>query len=170
MAERHSSSHYRRIPRNIILHTSLVGDMNGLLRGLTDPGGDALNGVSLQVPRAYTKWVQPPARIPKRPQDAVGGTEFFKSLEKLSASEREEAVEREILQGNIPNFLRTFQQVTIKAKNAGGKEQAAVLEVMPDYLAIGSDADFVRVPMTPMTAARIADAFGCSLPDTQSGG
>ena len=35
---------------------------------------------------------------------------------------------------------------------------------MPDYLAVGSDTDFVRVPMTPMTAARIADAFGCALP------
>src|SRR5437763_11764707 len=35
---------------------------------------------------------------------------------------------------------------------------------MPDSLAIGSDGDFVRVPITPMTAARIADAFGCYLP------
>ncbi len=35
---------------------------------------------------------------------------------------------------------------------------------MPDYLAVGSDDDFVRVPMTPMVAQRIADAFGCALP------
>ena len=35
---------------------------------------------------------------------------------------------------------------------------------MPDYLAVGSDADFVRVPMTPQTAQRVADAFGCALP------
>jgi hypothetical protein len=35
---------------------------------------------------------------------------------------------------------------------------------MPDYLAVGSDADFVRMPMTPQTAQRIADGFGCVLP------
>ena len=35
---------------------------------------------------------------------------------------------------------------------------------MPDYLAIGGDENFVRVPMNPRTAARIAEAFGCSLP------
>jgi hypothetical protein len=35
---------------------------------------------------------------------------------------------------------------------------------MPDYLAVGSNEDFVRVPMTPMTAQRIADAFDCVLP------
>ncbi|MEX1740884.1 hypothetical protein WMQ22_25305, partial [Escherichia coli] len=35
---------------------------------------------------------------------------------------------------------------------------------MPDYLAVGNNQDFIRFPMTPQTAQRIADAFGCSLP------
>jgi hypothetical protein len=35
---------------------------------------------------------------------------------------------------------------------------------MPDYLAVGSDDDFVRMPMTPQTAQRVADAFDCVLP------
>ena len=35
---------------------------------------------------------------------------------------------------------------------------------MPDYLAVGSDDDFVRMPMTPQTAQQIADRFGCILP------
>jgi hypothetical protein len=34
---------------------------------------------------------------------------------------------------------------------------------MPDYLAIGSDKDFCRIPMTPGTAQRLADLFGASL-------
>ena len=54
--------------------------------------------------------------------------------------------------------------MTVKAKGASGKEHIATIEVMPDYLAIGSDTDWVRVPMTPMTAARVADAFGSALP------
>ena len=143
-------------PKNRILHTALVGEMNGLLRGLTESGFSA--------PRAYTKYVQPAPGIPKRPADAIGGAEFFKLLEKLTAAEREEAIAKEVLRGNVPEFLRTFHKITVKAKDAVGKERTAVFEVMPDYLAVGSDADFVRVPMTPQTAARIADAFGCALP------
>ena len=44
------------------------------------------------------------------------------------------------------------------------REVTATIEVMPDYLAVGSDDDFVRMPMTPQTAQRIADQFGCVLP------
>jgi hypothetical protein len=36
--------------------------------------------------------------------------------------------------------------------------------VMPDYLAIGTDTDFVRMPMQPHTAQAFADAFGFVLP------
>jgi hypothetical protein len=36
--------------------------------------------------------------------------------------------------------------------------------VMPDYLSIGSDEDFVRMPMTPYTAQAFCDAFGFVLP------
>ena len=104
------------------------------------------------------------AGIPKRPANAVGGAESFKRIDKLSRDEREEAISAEMLRGNIPDFLRMFQKVTVKAKDKAGKEHTATFEVMPDYLAIGSDTDFVRVPMTPMTAARVADAFGCALP------
>ncbi len=150
-------------PKNKILHTALVGEMNGLLRGLTDPDAKSAGG-TFGGPRAYTKWVQPAPGIPKRPANAPGGAAFFKTLDQLTPAAREEAIAEEVLRGNIPNFLRTFQKITVKAKDASGKEHTAVFEVMPDYLAVGSDTDFVRVPLTPQTAARIADAFGCVLP------
>lgn len=155
--------HVHTNPKGKILHTALVGEMNGLLRGLTDdwpkPAWGTFGG-----PRAYAKWVQPAPGIPKRPADAPGGKEFFARLEKLSRTERETAIAEEIGRGNIPDFLRTFHQLKLTAKDSKGKEHKAVLEVMPDYLAVGSNADFVRVPMTPVTATRIADAFGCALP------
>ena len=150
-------------PKNHILHTALVGEMNGLLRGLTAPGAKPTWG-TFGGPRAYSRWVQPAPGIPKRPIDAVGGTEFFTTLDMLTPAEREEVIATEVLRGNIPDFLRTFQKVTVTAKDMSGKEHSAVYEVMPDYLAVGSDTDFVRVPMTPLTAARVADGFGCALP------
>jgi hypothetical protein len=36
--------------------------------------------------------------------------------------------------------------------------------VAPDYLAVGDGASAVRMPMSPVTAQRIADATGCVLP------
>jgi hypothetical protein len=143
-------------PKNVILHTRLVGEMNGLIRGLTES--------SFGAPRTYTKFVQPAPGIPKRPADAMGGSVFFKTIDTLARNEREEAIAAELLRGNMPDFLRTFQKVTVSAKAPGGKEHTATFDVMPDYLAVGGNDDFVRVPITPMTAARIADAFGCALP------
>ena len=137
--------------------------MNGLLRGLTEPDARPAWG-TFGGPRAYTKWVQPAPTIPPRPAAAVGWTAFLNSVEKLSPAAREEAIAKEVLRGNIPEFLRTFQKITVRAKDPSGKEHTAVIEVMPDYLAVGSDADFVRLPMTPQSAARIADAFGCAVP------
>jgi hypothetical protein len=155
--------HVHANPQNRILHTALVGEMNGLLHGLTVGESERKWG-TFGGPRAYTKWVQPAPRIPPRPADAVGGKAFFEKLAKLSPAEREETIAAEVVRGNIPDFLRTFHTVTVRAKDAAGKEYTASYEVMPDYLAVGTDADFVRVPMTPMTAARIGDAFGCALP------
>jgi hypothetical protein len=66
---------------------------------------------------------------------------------------------KEILSGNFPEFLRRFKPVPIASDNVHG-----TIEVSPDYLAVGSDDDFVRIPMTPQTAQRIADKFGCILP------
>ena len=155
--------HVHKNRDNKILHTALVGEMNGLLRGLTDSNPKPAWG-TFGGPRAYTEWVQPAPTIPKRPTDAVAGSAFFDKLVGLSPAEREEAIAHDVCRGNIPDFLRTFQKVAVRARDAKGKEHGATIEVMPDYLAIGSDSDFVRVPMTPMTAARIADAFGCALP------
>jgi hypothetical protein len=152
-------------PKNAILHSALVGDMNGLIVILADdrstppPANERLTG-----PRPYTKWVQPAPAIPPRPADAGGGAAFMRSIAALPRDGREEAIATEICRGNVPDFLRRFQRVTVTQKNAAGKEHTVTYEVMPDYLAVGSDADFVRVPMSPLTAQRIADAFGCALP------
>lgn len=161
--------HVHTNPANKILHTALVGEMNGLLFSLTDPESPPAWG-TFGGPRAYTEWVQPAPGIPSRPADVLDGAAFFQKINSLrakggmSAPAYEEAVAAEILKGNIPDFLRTFQKVTIQGKDPGGKARTVVIEVMPDYLAVGSDTDFVRTPLMPTTAARIAEAFGCALP------
>jgi hypothetical protein len=89
---------------------------------------------------------------------------FMKRIESLSSDEREASAYREITDGNFPTFLRNFKRVPISGKTPEGKPITAELEVMCDYLAVGSDDDFVRIPLRPQTGQRIADRFGCVLP------
>jgi hypothetical protein len=171
-------------PDNKILHTILVGEMNGLVHSFTLGTPQEGKWGTFGGPRAYTRFVQPEptsrndsakpatpspttkpqAQLPPRPKDAMTGTAFSKSLAGLNLADREAAILREISAGNFPEFLRKFKVVELRGKSPDGKESVATIEVMPDYLAVGGDDDFVRMPMTPQTAQQIADLFGCTLP------
>ncbi len=93
-------------------------------------------------------------RIPSRPADARSGSAFADSLAGLDSAGREKAILREILRGNVPSFLRRLVPVDL----------GVTIYVMPDYLAIGSDDDYLRMPMNLATAMAVADAFGFQLP------
>ncbi len=88
-------------PQNKILHTALVGEMNGLLHSLAHDAGAETWG-KFGGPRAYAKWVQPAAAIPTRPAGAPGGRAFFKSLEPLGREEREDAIARRLFAATFP--------------------------------------------------------------------
>jgi hypothetical protein len=103
---------------------------------------------------------RPGVAIPDRPSSAVSGSEFARKIDRYSVGQRELAILEELKKGNVPDFLRDFVPVALKGKR-GIK---ATVWVAPDYLAIGNDSDFVRFPMNPITAQRVADQFKCVLP------
>lgn len=102
-------------------------------------------------------------RSPRSPD----GSRFIQQTYSMSEVAREQAIYQAVTSGNIPLFLRRLEPVTVSAKTPSGKQITGTIYVMPDYLAVGSDRDFVRVPMNPLTAQRIADAFGMLLPTTK---
>lgn len=104
------------------------------------------------------------AAIPERPADAPGGSAFVRQTAGLSEAAREEAIGAELLAGNIPHFLRNLRPVTLERRLADGRPVRVTLCVTPDYLALGSDRDFVRIPMGRQTAFLLADRFGFVLP------
>jgi hypothetical protein len=104
------------------------------------------------------------ANIPKRSYTALTGSQFIAKTSRLTTAQREEAIVKEIISGNIPNFLRHTQTISYKTKLKNGKFQRVEMNVMPDYLAIGSDKDFVRIPMSPISAQKIADRYNLVLP------
>ncbi|MBI1418962.1 MAG: hypothetical protein GC146_17255 [Limimaricola sp.] len=106
------------------------------------------------------------AAIPARPGRALTGSEFLKSVINLWGPDRDAAVVQQVLSGNIPSFLRNLTPVNFSGTTADGRGVTITLCVMPDYLAIGDDADFVRMPMGLPAAAKIAQRFHFLLPTT----
>jgi hypothetical protein len=82
----------------------------------------------------------------------------------LDQGAREEAARVEAVNGNVPDFLRQLRKVTYRARDGDATEREVSVWVTPDYLSVGCDDDFIRTPMTPRTAQRIADRAGCMLP------
>ena len=78
--------------------------------------------------------------------------------------EREPIALKEILAGDVPDFLKKFVPINVSVTDSNGKIIHATYFVAPDYLSIGTNEDFARVPLTPMTAQPIADSFHCFLP------
>jgi len=102
-------------------------------------------------------------KIPARDPLAESGSAFMARIEELPLAEREEEIFRAVAAGNIPSFLRNLVTLEARFTDAGGKEHHVQYEVMPDYLAVGSDDDFCRIPMNPHTAQRLANLFEASL-------
>ena len=102
-------------------------------------------------------------RIPARSPQARTGSQFAESLAGLDQTARERAILREILDGNIPSFLRHLVPVDLGFRSAS-RTVSATIFVTPDYLAIGSDDDFLRIPMNLATATTIAETFDFVLP------
>ncbi len=105
--------------------------------------------------------------IPRRPGGAPSGSAVVAGLGNGSGPDRDARVVQAALSGNIPAFLRELQPVTFVGSTEAGRRTTVTICVMPDYLAVGSDRDFVRVPLGLPAALRVADGFGMLLPTTR---
>ena len=122
----------------------------------------AVNGLARDVdeePRQAGPEVFPPRLSP-----GPTGNEFVKRTEMMAPQEREDAIYREVMRGNVPDHLKRFIPIFVSHLTAEGRVVNATVYVLPDYLAIGTNDDFVRIPMNFNTARRLAKALGFMLP------
>jgi hypothetical protein len=103
--------------------------------------------------------------MPRRPGSASGGASVMASVGNGSGSGRDNRLVQEALAGNMPSYMRDLQPVTFDG-TVSGRSITVTICVTPDYLAIGSDNDHVRVPLGLPAALRVADAFDMMLPTT----
>lgn len=81
----------------------------------------------------------------------------------LPLEEREEEIYKALSAGNMPDFLRKTVILMGEFADSAGIIHKVQYELMPDYLSVGSDSDFCRIPMNPHTAQGLASLFGASL-------
>lgn len=99
----------------------------------------------------------------------IGGKEFIKSMETASFLHREGRIVEEILSGNVPDSLKFFKKIVfvtsiVDSVEVLKNEHIVEIHVLPDYLSIGTNNDFIRIPMGPLSAQIIADSQFCTLP------
>ncbi len=104
---------------------------------------------------------------PVRSSKLASGSKFIQSTFNLNDQQREDAILREALAGNVPKRSRQLVAIQLSGKSLSGNPLTGTIYVTRDYFAIGSDVDSIRVPMNPMTAQRIANSMDLSLPTTK---
>ncbi len=105
--------------------------------------------------------------IPERAPTAPGGRAFAEQIRAIPDDERESRIQQQLLAGNIPTFLRRLVPIRMQAPSADGTAVDVVICAAPDYLAIGSDDDYLLMPLRLSTALSIAAAYGFTLPTTR---
>ncbi|MCK5738958.1 hypothetical protein KAH55_07250, partial [bacterium] len=159
----------KKNPNQEIYHTVQV-ERNGFIHSMLTGTALENRGYAYYGDRVYSDWIQLTVENPTglqislRSLEAKTGSDFMREIQDLPFVTRQEKIFREIQSGNIPAFLRNIVPLTAEFTDAGGNQHQVRYQVMPDYLAIGSDIDFCRIPMGPRTAQQIADWFGAVLP------
>lgn len=102
--------------------------------------------------------------LPTRPATALSGSAFYEQAAAYTWLQRDSLAVREILSGNVPAFFQKFVAIPVTASRADGTTIQATFYASPDYVSIGNEADWARIPLTPMAAQLMADSLGCFLP------
>lgn len=116
------------------------------------------NGISMKSTFSNTSTIDAPIfTIPSR---TITGTEFGKSIMNVGPTQaREDLIFEQYSVGNIPDFMRRAVSITTNLHN-----DTITYWVLPDVLSVGTDIDYLRTPISPLTAKKIADLYGCVLP------
>ena len=108
-----------------------------------------------------------PVTLPDRTEGSRSGSAFMSDILGTTFQQREPLILAEFLAGNIPDISREFITLTSSFRDANGTSHSVEYDVMTDYLSIGTNEDYCRIPMGPSTAQQIADAYGCILTTTK---
>lgn len=159
----------RTNPEKKIYHTAQV-ELNGFIHSILSGTSYEEEHYSYFGDRAYADFITDRVIIPIRrlnipPRDtmAESGSSFMKRIGTLSREEREKEIYKALSTGNMPDFLRETVSIQDELTDSEGVVHRVQYELMPDYLSVGSDSDYCRIPMNPYTARDLASLYGASM-------
>jgi len=97
--------------------------------------------------------------LPQVPENKLGASELFEALAEKNDVEREEWIVSLLEAGHFPDFLRKLKPVHVHSR-----DHQITFWVMPDYLSLGSDDDYILVPLSWVNVRKLAQAWGFYLP------
>lgn len=111
----------------------------------------------------------PVPALADKPTATLAGSDFMRRADTTSFWALEDLIVETVTAGQVPDALRHFRKITfttpvVDSVDILRKKHKVEMWVLPDYVAIGTNDDFVRMPMGPLAAQRIADALDCTLP------
>lgn len=139
-------------PERELLHTVQV-ERNGFIHSIVS--GTRLEEVGytyypVSFPfKAYENYIQQGhtfagAQFPERVKNSLPFSEFYSQIETLPFADRENKILEQLKSGNFPDYMRGF--VTIEYQY---KHHIIKVQVLPDYLSIGTNTIFAGCPWVP---------------------
>lgn len=111
----------------------------------------------------------PVPALADKPTATLAGSDFMRRADTTAFWTLEDIIVETVTAGQVPDALRHFRKITFTTPVVDSveilrKKHKVEMWVLPDYVAIGTNDDFVRMPMGPLAAQRIADVLDCTLP------
>ena len=105
------------------------------------------------------------SKPPRQSEKLLTGPEVIEAIAPLPFAEREAFLLGQLLkEANGPDFLRHTKRVPLSALSPQGDSIYGHCFAILDYVAVGGNKDFVRMPLQPQTAQTVAEAWSCTLP------
>lgn len=105
--------------------------------------------------------------LPIHSKGNIKGVEINQLLNSYPQSERDSITIKLFLDGNFPSFLENLSEIKLNWLNEFGEQEEASYYVLSDYISLGTNKDFVRIPMTPNSVQKLADSLGFYLSNTK---
>jgi hypothetical protein len=80
---------------------------------------------------------------------------------------REGLIVQAMLDGHVPCYMRDTVPVTVNFTAADKTSHVITFNVLPNVLLVGTDDDRLHVPLWPISAQKLCDAWDCMLPTTK---
>ena len=111
----------------------------------------------------------PVPALADKPTATLAGSDFMRRADTTAFWTLEDLIVETVTAGQVPDALRHFRKITFTTPVVDSveilrKKHKVEMWVLPDYVAIGTNDDYVRMPMGPYAAQRIADSLDCTLP------